>query len=86
MTTFVSTRGGGPVSLADALFAGLAPDGGLFVPTTLGRLDAPPAQVHDLADTARWAGPRILPETDRAVLERLLRYCARLCICHGSTA
>ncbi|MSR20535.1 MAG: threonine synthase [Gemmatimonadetes bacterium] len=70
MTTFVSTRGGAPVSLADALFAGLAPDGGLFVPTTLGRLDAPPALVHDLADTARWAGPRLLPETDRAVLDR----------------
>ena len=70
MTQFASTRGGPAVALADALFAGLAPDGGLFVPTALGRLDSPPAQVHGLADTARWAGPRLLPETDRGVLER----------------
>ncbi len=70
MTQFISTRGGAAVSLSDALFAGLAPDGGLFVPTKLGRLDAPPTEVHGLADTGRWAGPRLLPGTDRAVLER----------------
>jgi threonine synthase len=70
VSRFVSTRGGAPVSLADALFAGLAPDGGLFVPTELGRLGVPPATVRDLADTARWAGPRLLPGTDASVLER----------------
>lgn len=32
---FVSTRGGEPVALEDAIMAGTAPDGGLFVPTTL---------------------------------------------------
>jgi threonine synthase len=30
---FVSTRGAGPVTIREALEAGLAPDGGLFVPT-----------------------------------------------------
>jgi threonine synthase len=70
MTTFVSTRGGSPVSLADALFAGLAPDGGLFVPTTIGSLGPPPTQFRDLAATARWAAPRLLPGIDAGVLER----------------
>jgi len=32
---FISTRGGEPVALEDAIMAGTAPDGGLFVPTTL---------------------------------------------------
>jgi len=70
MTTFVSTRGGSPVSLTDALFAGLAPDGGLYVPTTVGSLGEPPASIHDLAQTARWAAPRLLPGVDREALER----------------
>jgi threonine synthase len=70
MTTFVSTRGGGEVSLADALFAGLSPDGGLYVPTLLGALGSPPAAVEGLAGAARWAGPRLLPGIDRGLLER----------------
>ncbi len=37
---YVSTRGGAePVSLADAIVAGLAPDGGLFVPDTMPVVD-----------------------------------------------
>jgi threonine synthase len=32
---FVTTRGGPPVSFTTALFAGLAPDGGLYVPETI---------------------------------------------------
>jgi threonine synthase len=67
---FVSTRGGGTVSLADALFAGLAPDGGLYVPTSVGALGEPPATVRDLAETARWAAPRLLPGVDADVLQR----------------
>ena len=35
---FVSTRGAGPVGLAEALYAGLAPDGGLFLPASAVRL------------------------------------------------
>ncbi|MEM8983496.1 MAG: threonine synthase [Pseudomonadota bacterium] len=36
---FVSTRGAPPTSLGEALLAGLAPDGGLFVPSELPRLE-----------------------------------------------
>jgi threonine synthase len=61
------------VSLAEALFTGLARDGGLYVPTALGELDSPPDAVRGLADTARWAGPRLLPGTDRAMLDRVAR-------------
>jgi threonine synthase len=69
MTSFVSTRGGGPVSLSDALFAGLAPDGGLYVPTEVGRLGAPPP-VLELADTGRWVGRSLLTGTDPALVDR----------------
>ncbi len=51
---YVSTRGGSPaVSISAAIAAGLAPDGGLYVPETLPRLD--PAAFDPggaLADTA----------------------------------
>lgn len=71
--TFVSTRGGPPVSLADALFAGLAPDGGLYVPIGLGELEgAPPARPADLSDTARWAAPELLPDLDPELLDRVV--------------
>ena len=40
-TAFFSTRGAGPVSLAQALFTGLAQDGGLFLPRPLPKLDWP---------------------------------------------
>ncbi len=69
MTSFVSTRGGGPVSLSDALFAGLAPDGGLYVPPEVGRLGAPPP-VLELADTGRWVGRSLLRGTDPALVDR----------------
>jgi threonine synthase len=35
MTDYISTRGGEAVSLSEALFRGLAPDGGLYVPVSL---------------------------------------------------
>jgi threonine synthase len=72
MTSFVSTRGGGPVSLAEALFTGLAPDGGLYVPTEIGTLGTPPPGLRELADTARWVGPALLGATDRTLLERVV--------------
>jgi len=72
VTRFVSTRGGRPVPLADALFSGLAPDGGLYVPTEVGELGAPPPGVHDLADVGRWVAPALLGDTDRALLERVV--------------
>jgi threonine synthase len=39
MSEFVTTRGGPRVSFSEAVFQGLAPDGGLFVPEDLPRLD-----------------------------------------------
>jgi threonine synthase len=71
MISFVSTRGGETVSLEEALFTGLARDGGLYMPTELGDLRGPPESVRGLADTARWVGPRLLPGIDVALLERV---------------
>lgn len=51
---YVSTRGGSPtVSISEAIAAGLAPDGGLYVPEALPRLDASAFDPNGtLADTA----------------------------------
>jgi threonine synthase len=51
---YVSTRGDSPAaSLSDAIAAGLAPDGGLYVPETMPRLDVATFNPHGtLADTA----------------------------------
>jgi threonine synthase len=59
---FVSTRGDAPpVPLSGAITAGLAPDGGLYVPDALPRGPAPLGPAHDgetLATTAaRWLSP-----------------------------
>lgn len=72
MTSFVSTRGSGPVSLSDALFAGLAPDGGLYVPTDLRPFPPHPGQIEDLADVARWVAPSLFADTDPDVLDRVV--------------
>ena len=54
MTRYVSTRGrSGDVSLSEAIAAGLAPDGGLFVPQALPRISADAFDARGtLADTA----------------------------------
>jgi len=50
---YVSTRGvAAPVRLSDAIAAGLAPDGGLYVPETMPTLAALPPAGGTLADTA----------------------------------
>ncbi len=51
---YISTRGGSPAaSLSEAIAAGLAPDGGLYVPEAMPRLDVDHFDPHDsLADTA----------------------------------
>lgn len=52
---YISTRGGvAPTSLSDALAAGLAPDGGLYVPEALPQLDPATAPDGDLAQTCAW--------------------------------
>lgn len=50
---FVSTRGGTPpTAIDDALIAGLAPDGGLYVPERIPLFDNASAPTTSLADTA----------------------------------
>jgi threonine synthase len=51
---YISTRGGSPAAgLSEAIAAGLAPDGGLYVPQTMPRLDVADFNPHGtLADTA----------------------------------
>jgi threonine synthase len=73
MSSFISTRGGGPVSLPEALFAGLAPDGGLYVPTEVLPLPPVPAHVNDLADVGRWVAPSLFAGTDPAAIDRVVR-------------
>ena len=49
---YISTRGGvAPTRLSDAIAAGIAPDGGLYVPETMPRVPLPPAKGY-LAGTA----------------------------------
>jgi threonine synthase len=57
--SFVSSRGGAPpVSLSDAIARGLAPDGGLYIPTRL-----------PTVDPAGFAGVSRLPDIARAALD-----------------
>lgn len=56
MDAYVSTRGGEPVSLAQAVFRGLAPDGGLYVPAVLPRLGSS-GGATDAADLANAYSP-----------------------------
>ena len=50
---FVSTRGQTPVPFRDALLDGLAPDGGLYVPTRIPPLDGSWAEASTFAETAQ---------------------------------
>ena len=72
MTSFVSTRGGAPTTLSDALFSGLAPDGGLYVPTGLRPFAAPPGRVDNLADVGRWLAPTLFSDTAPDVIDRVV--------------
>lgn len=100
---YVSTRGGAaPTSLSDALAAGLAPDGGLFVPDALPQLSLADFDgASTLAETAAvllrpfFAGDRLAPELDAicreacdfdAPLRRLDPQTQLLELFHGPTA
>ena len=72
MTGFVSTRGGATVSLADALFSGLAPDGGLYVPVEMPSLPPLAAPVEDIASAGRWLAPSMLPDAEPELIERVV--------------
>ena len=72
----VSTRGGGaPVPLAEALLGGTAPDGGLFVPERLPRVELNRPEGRTLADAATavlgpfFAGDRLAPELPEMISE-----------------
>lgn len=57
-----STRGGSAVSLQEAMDRGLAPGGGLYLPHPWPRLPEPPSTLGpEVADTAAWAAPLLLP-------------------------
>lgn len=72
MVTFTSTRGGASVSFTEALFRGLAPDGGLYLPHGCLSLEAPgPSPSTTFSETALWAGRRLL---DGAITEDRLAW------------
>ena len=78
MLKFVSTRGSTPVPLEEVLFRGLAPDGGLYMPTSIPSLaGSPDSEDQDFRVTAAWASSRLfsaqLGETEaiRLALETL---------------
>ena len=75
MSTFVSTRGGPPVPLGEALFRGLAADGGLYMPTRLPSLRGGPdaGGTADFADSAASDAPCLLSDLDGPVAKRLAR-------------
>jgi threonine synthase len=72
---FVSTRGQAPpASFATALFAGLAPDGGLYVPEALDPLLFAPLRGASLAELGTEIATRFVgDDIPRPALERLLR-------------
>lgn len=61
MDSFISTRGAGPAPFREALFRGLAPDGGLYVPREVPPLGDPPDAAGGAFSTAaRWVARRWL--------------------------
>ena len=61
MDAYTSNRGAPPVSFAQALFHGLAPDGGLYVPTGVPSLGTEaPSRGGSFTDTADWVARRLL--------------------------
>jgi threonine synthase len=87
MTTFTTTRGGPGVQLEEAVFRGLGPDGGLYVPSVLPTLPVPGGSATvegwggyagDFTSTAQWAAPSFFPTVEprklRAVVERALSF------------
>lgn len=71
LPAYVSTRGSSPeVDFADALLAGVAPDGGLYVPTVWPRLPETPASSGAAAVAAAILGPFIGEALPAGALER----------------
>jgi threonine synthase len=72
--SYVSTRGQSPpVSFREALFAGLAPDGGLYVPTALPLVDFEDLRDASLVEVATAIATKFVGrDVARADLERML--------------
>ena len=75
MMRFISTRRHArPVGFREALLAGLAPDGGLFVPETLAAIDFDDLRDATLVEIGvALLAPFVGEEVPRATLDRLLR-------------
>lgn len=77
---YVSTRGGAtPVPFSQALLLGLAPDGGLFVPTQIPRLPELWREASSFAELGEavlmpWLQEEIPPETVRAIVRDALHF------------
>ena len=73
MNAFVSTRGAGPATFAQALLRGLAPDGGLYVPVEPPSWGtAQPPAGASFQETARWAARHMLAgAAEPDVLDRI---------------
>ena len=56
---YISTRGGEPVALEDAIMSGTAPDGGLYVPVELPHFD--PAAIAPGLPIAKFAAQVLKP-------------------------
>lgn len=69
---YLSTRGGDPVSAAEAIVRGISPSGGLYVPQSFPRV-AVEAGGEDYDTTALRVMSAYLPETDRAQLSGMIK-------------
>ncbi|MDZ7778369.1 MAG: threonine synthase [Gemmatimonadota bacterium] len=73
MHSYVSTRGRSHASLSEALERGLAPDGGLYVPTGDVPFPIPPDTARSsFAHTARWAAEVLLPDVESEILSQVI--------------
>jgi len=75
MSGYTTTRGGPKVDLAEALFRGLAPDGGLYVPCEPPRLEWPPPESlpDEFGRVAGWAARSFFPSVAGSCLSEVVR-------------
>ena len=69
---YLSTRGGGPVSAAEAIVRGISPSGGLYVPEEYPKIDVAYDVRGGYLATAHSVMKAYLAETDSAELERMI--------------
>ena len=69
---YLSTRGGEPVSAAEAIVRGISPSGGLYVPESYPSVPPDPKAGAKYTDVALRVMRGYLPETDEAQLRQML--------------